>query len=412
MPSDITTLNQTAHAVAPRLDLRAQGDVDLEAKLFADPHVKRLVDDAEKRKDLGIRRSFLASALRVTAPMSPRLATLVGHCTKTLGFEGTLETYVYPDAHFNAGMARPEDGRVFMLFSSSLFEAFDDEELKFVIGHELGHHLFRHHRLPMKTLAESSMVGVAATQLFAWSRYAEISADRAGLTCAGTLDGVTSSLLKLASGLRQGLTTMRAEDLLSQFGDMQAELDKRTGDDASRKPQPDWFATHPFSPLRLQAVNAFSRAEQFAGQGLSRIQLETEVSELMAVMEPTYLEDTGEIPEAMRRLLLAGGVAVATANGEFDEQERKVLERFFGPGSLDRLNAKALTDDLPRRISNAVEVVPVLRRGQVVRDLCLVARADGHVSAEERALLLQLATGLGVEVTLVDRALGAELSLD
>lgn len=398
--------------MAPRLDLRAQGDVDLETKLLADPHVKRIVDEAAKQKDLGIRRSFLATALRVTAPMSPRLATLVAHCTKTLGFEGTLETYVYPDASFNAGMARPEDGRVFMLFSSSLFESFDDEELKFVIGHELGHHLFGHHRLPMKALVESSMVGVAATQLFAWSRYAEISADRAGLSCAGKLDGVTSSLLKLASGLRQGLTTMRAEDLISQLGDMQEELGKRSADDASRKPQPDWFATHPFSPLRLQAASAFSRAEQFAGTGLTRPQLEAEVAELMAVMEPTYLEDKGEIPEAMRRLLLAGGVAVATANGELDEKERKVLERFFGIGSVDRINVKALADDLPRRISNAVAAVPLLRRGQVLRDLCLVARADGHVSAEERTLLLDLATKLGVEVTLVDRALGAELSLD
>lgn len=397
--------------MAPRLDLRCQSDADLEKKLLADPDVRRVVDELEKKPDLGARRHLLGTSVRVTQAMSPRLDALMTACRNTLGVETPVETYVYPDANFNAACVRPEQGRVFVLLSSALLEAFDDEELRFVIGHELGHHLFQHHKLPVKLLAgEEGPPGPVAMMLFAWSRFAEVSADRAGLVCAGSLDPVGRSLFKLASGLKGGLVQMRAEDLLAQIGDMRSELERQAS--AEEQPRGDWFATHPFSPLRLHAAKHFSQSALFSGNGATREQLEADVSDLMSLMEPTYLSDKSEPAELMRRLLLAGGVAVASASGDIDPKERAALDKFFGAGTCDRLNVDALKKDLAKRAADVKERVPPLKRQQVVRDLCVIALADGNVAAPERAVLLELAAGAGVDALLVERTIANAVQLD
>lgn len=397
--------------MAPRLDLRCQSDADLEAKLLAEPEVRHAVEKLEKEGDLGARRHLLATSVRVTAAMAPRLDALVSACRETLGVETPVETYVYPDAAFNAGCVRPEQGRVFVMLSSTLLEAFDDEELRFVVGHELGHHLFAHHRLPVRMLAgEAGVPGPVAMSLFAWSRFAEVSADRAGLVCAGGLEPVARSLFKLASGLKGGLVQMRADDLLAQVGDMREELERAAS--ADEKPRGDWFATHPFSPLRLHAAKHFAQSALFDGSGAARDELEAQVADLMSLMAPSYLKEPGEVPELMRRLLLAGGVVVAAAHGDIDAREKAALDKFFGPGTCDRLNVEALQRDLERRARDVKEKVPALRRQQVVRDLCVIALADGHVAAAERAVLLELAEAAGVGATLVERTLAGAATLD
>lgn len=397
--------------MAPRLDLRCQSDAELEKKLFAEPEVRRVVERLEQEPDLGARRHLLATSVRVTKDMAPRLASLMTACRAALGVDTPVETYVYPDSTFNAGCVRPEHGRVFVLLSSALLEAFDDEELGFVIGHELGHHLFAHHRLPVRMLAgEDGVPGPVAMEVFAWSRFAEVSADRAGLVCAGGLEPVARALFKLASGLKGGLVTMRADDLLAQVGDIREELARQASTD--EKPRGDWFATHPFSPLRLHAAKAFAQSALFDGQGAARDELEAQVVDLMSLMSPSYLKEAGEGPELMRRLLLAGGVAVAAAHGEVGAEEKAALDKFFGPGTCERLNVEALKGDLERRAAAVKDKVPALKRQQVVRDLCVIARADGHVADDERQLLLHVAQAAGVDAALVERTLGASALLD
>ena len=87
--------------------------------------------------------------------------------------------------------------------------------------------------------------GPLALRLFAWSRYAEISADRAGILCAGEIDGVARALFRLASGLATDVVKVDAQALLSQVADMREEIASFKRKEAARRT--DWFATHPFS---------------------------------------------------------------------------------------------------------------------------------------------------------------------
>src|SRR5687768_3136460 len=223
-----------ARLMAPRTDLRCKGDAELRDKLLREPAIKAAVEKAREEQQAGIRRRLLATSVRVTGEMSPKLHEIAQHCRRTLGVEIEVEIYVFPDSSFNAACVKPEAGRVFVLLSSSLVEAFDESELRFVVGHELGHHIFEHHELPIAELLRDEAIASHqnALQLFAWSRYAEISADRAGLICCESIEPAARAFFKLASGLSGSKVEMRAEDLIEQLGDIKAELERnREGSD-------------------------------------------------------------------------------------------------------------------------------------------------------------------------------------
>ena len=49
--------------------------------------------------------------------------------------------------------------------------------------------------------------------------------------------------------------------------------------------------------------------------------------------------------------------------------------------------------------------VSALKRGQVLRDLCVVARADNNIAEGEKQFLRELALNLDVDPTLIDQTL-------
>jgi tellurite resistance protein len=59
-----------------------------------------------------------------------------------------------------------------------------------------------------------------------------------------------------------------------------------------------------------------------------------------------------------------------------------------------------------------VELVPAPRRAQVLRDLVLIARADGRIQAAERAVMRKLAVDLEIEPEFVDHVLASDSELD
>ena len=393
--------------------IRAAGDRDLARILLEDSDIRRAIEKLHDDRIDDTRRQLLATAVRITGAMAPRLHEHVDHCRARLQVERPVELYVLANPAFNAFSYASEGDRIFIGVTSSLLEALDDSELRFVLGHELGHQVFDHHAIPVGAILHYKM-GVRAQQalrLFSWQRFAEISADRAGLVCAGSLESTGRAFFKLSSGLSGELAEIFDLDAyLAQLGDMEVEADKarqerkKTGDEL----RPDWFASHPFSPLRARATQLCAASVICTSDGTSVDMLEEQVQQLMSLMDPSYLHDRSDTGEAMRRLLFAGGVLVAAADGEIDDSEVRALEDFLGPGSLpSSLNPEALERDLDRRVEYVKKHVPPLRCAQVIRDLCVIALADGKVEDQEIAVIRKIAERVGVEALIVDRSLAA-----
>jgi hypothetical protein len=158
-----------------------------------------------------VRLELLGSAVRADERNFQVLHRLLTEVGATLDASELPELYIGASPMFNAttiGMNKP-----IILLDSGLFDLLDEEELRFVIGHELGHALSGHAVYQTLLIRLINMSGVLASVpigglgirmiiagLFEWSRKAELSADRAGLLA--TQDPATAfrTHMKLASG--------------------------------------------------------------------------------------------------------------------------------------------------------------------------------------------------------------------
>jgi len=269
--------------------LRAASDVQL---------AQRKVEERTSGYGFYGRRRLLTGALRVTRRMMPDLVDTLQQCREILGVKDALELYIKPDSDVGAFVMKNPSGPWAMGLTSALVEKFTPEELRFVIGHELGHILFDHTSLPMPAVAMvEDMAGTIvsrqkAIELYLWCRSAEISADRAGLACAGRLEAAATAFLKLSSGLSRVDPGLDIADYIQQVESLASSPAAR------QKPRDDddtleCFNTHPYGPLRLRALVAFARSAAWArarGEAPAGMELgdvEAIVERDLSLMEPS-----------------------------------------------------------------------------------------------------------------------------
>jgi len=395
--------------------LRTLQDKILFEQLMANPAVQEVnqqIQRREKEGPLGTRRRLLSTAVKLSKNMSPHLTAIADQCIEKLEVSLPVELYAYNSPQFNAACVKPEEGKLFIMFSSSLLDAFDKEELLFVMGHELGHFIYQHHSIPVGYLLRGNLqIGPElALKLSSWSRYAEFSADRAGAFCVNSLEAVGRSLFKLASGVSSSIVSFDLADFLRQVDEMKVE-DESAG---SRSSIEDWFMTHPFSPLRVKALQLFHKSELMSREGGASVNdMEAAVEGLMGLMEPSYLEAKTDTAKAMRHLLFAGALTVANADGHISEAEIKAFESFFGHYQFNEsLDFEKLLEKLPVRAERVVKLTGTPKRMQILRDLCVVAKAEGEVGKPEKGILVHIAQMLELPEYFVDQSLNMASELD
>ncbi|MBA3459271.1 MAG: M48 family metalloprotease [Deltaproteobacteria bacterium] len=401
-------------------DLQSRRDRVLREELVTDwgvSHALKKLDQLMSGYGLRTRRSLLTGALRLTRGMAPEPHRSLAMCREVLGWDRPVELYVKPDPMVQAFCTRSVSGPFIVGISSRMLETFSDAELRFVIGHELGHAVFDHFAIPMPSTATLEDVGgrfvsrPVQLKLYLWCRAAEITADRAGVACAGGVEPAAHALLKIASGLGTNVIKPDLSAFMAQLDALHA-APAACADERDEEGVLDCFDTHPYSPLRVRALLAFGRLQ--AGE-IDADELERIVEGDLAVMEPTYLEDkTEETSALMRRVLFCAGVCVAAANGEIDPTELRALRALLGAKNVD------IPDDLTRikqelvdKLVEARDKVPFAGRAQLVQHATIVAAADGLVEPRELAVLFDLAEGLGVDPVVIDHTLaGAAAPMD
>jgi Zn-dependent protease with chaperone function len=180
----------------------------------------------------------LASTVRVEARQFPDILRLIEDGARVLDLSDVPEAFVsnnpVPSAQ-TIGIDKP-----FLVLSSGLVDLLDEEELRFVIGHELGHILSGHavYRSMLNALLTLSRrvfflpvgyLGLRAllSALEEWYRKSEISCDRAGLLAGQDPDAALRSLMKVAGGAQ--LAEMDVTAFLDQAREYDAQGDLRDG---------------------------------------------------------------------------------------------------------------------------------------------------------------------------------------
>ncbi len=200
---------------------------------------------------------LMKQAQPITPETVPGLAALVRECAARLQVE-PVQVFVAPSRVLNAytfGLTAP---KVVVLYSP-LLEMMDADELRFIVGHEMGHVRLGHTWLNSLV---GGMAGVPSPFLAAvvlglafrwWNRACEYSADRAGLLACRQPQKAISALVRLTTGttartsgdLRQALQRVEAEDddLANVFGEA--------------------LATHPMTVRRIEELRRFAASEAY-----------------------------------------------------------------------------------------------------------------------------------------------------
>jgi len=408
----------------PIAAIQARRDRELRNELAADRGVlKALARFEDRASGWGFRqrRALLAEAIRLNRRMAPHVADALADCRAALGFEQPVEIYLRPDPSYQAFCSRGRAGPLVVGFSSRLLDEFDEGELRFVLGHELGHALYDHFGIPMPITATIEDVGgtlvsrAVQLRLFVWCRAAEVSADRAGLMCCRDPQVAATAFFKLASGLARSSVQTDLEAFAAQIDSLASTpsaMNERVDDDDTL----DCFSTHPYTPVRVRALVAFGRSRAFRSaigtgeDGLSDDEVEQVVERDLSLMEPSYLEERTAESERMRRGLYCAGIAVAAAHGDVSAAEMGALRALLGAReAVAPEDPRTVTAELDKLLGELASS-PLARRAQLVQHLTVIAGADGHVAEEEYAVMADIAARLAVPQEIIDQTLRAAAS--
>ncbi|MBW3628141.1 MAG: M48 family metallopeptidase [Gemmatimonadetes bacterium] len=249
-----------------------------------------------------VRLAFQANAVRVSPTQFSRIHRLYGRAASVLDAPVDYPVFVSQTPFVNAGaygMDRP-----FIIVNSGTTALLDDEELQFVLGHEIGHIMSGHvlyttMMVILVQLAERGfpVVGLAARAiLFAlmeWYRKAELSSDRAGALAVQSPEVGMRVMLKFAGGGLAGETNLpefiRQADEYRQTGDLADQVFKVLN---------LLGADHPFPVLRVAELRDwFERGDYdriIRGEYQRRSDAERPYMEDLAAAGRSYAEGAKE----------------------------------------------------------------------------------------------------------------------
>ena len=160
----------------------------------------------------GIRLLFQGNAVRAGPAQLPTLWQLHTEVTTTFDWATVPELYVSQTPFFNAGAYGIDSP--FLVVHSAAIELLDEDELRALLAHELGH-IMSGHALYRTIAAILAMVSLGVLPVLAelmvlpirlafleWSRKSELSSDRAGLLGAQDIVVVQRMAMKMAGGGR------------------------------------------------------------------------------------------------------------------------------------------------------------------------------------------------------------------
>lgn len=208
-----------------------------------------------------IRLNYQARSLKVGPNQYPDIHKMLNEVCETL--DATVpELFISQTPLANAGALGVDNP--FVVLNSSLVELSTPDQLKFSIGHEVGHILSDHTlyrtllfllldfaRPMMPVLGQASFPITLA--LLEWHRKAEISCDRAGLLAVQDTQVAFGALGVAAGGIRGRHDVIDIPSLRGQADDYV----RSSGLDGIYKFMSTMRETHPFAMVRVAELGSF-----------------------------------------------------------------------------------------------------------------------------------------------------------
>jgi len=244
----------------------------------------------------------------------------------------SIDLYLCNHLSMNAGCIFLQENDYAIYLNSGLVNLMSSEELAFVIGHELGHLKFLHHKIIKEP--KSAISPLLKLRLFEHSRYAEISADRCGLLCCNSSISVAkSALLKLASGTDLRYLNPNEYSSHRQLKIIKDLLESTTHVLCER-------LTHPQSQIRIFALEAYH--ETLANKNISKelsCASDQTIYDVLSLLNP-------KLDDVKNNLLIYGCLWV-TYSRNIDQEDRE-LEIDYIEGICDPILLEGILKSYPK----------------------------------------------------------------
>jgi Zn-dependent protease with chaperone function len=292
--------------------------------------------------EAGIRTTFQANAVRVGPRQYEELHRLKLEAQTTLDWQDEVPLFVSQTPWFNAGAYGVD--HPFIVLNSATVDILDADELRVVLGHEIGHVMSGHalyrtmlalilsvglHNLPFLTGIALLPIRFALQE---WSRKSELSSDRAALLVCGNVDHALSMFLKAAGG-----TVSRRHVLsLDAYKEQVLDYQKRGGVDTFFKIINLLDQTHPYHTLRAAELLDWSASDGYRaildgnyrrrGDEPVANQYGADVSEAASYYAGEAREKVSEVSDAARVIAQQASAQAKHAATEFKAAIQSVAE--------------------------------------------------------------------------------------
>ena len=266
----------------------------------------------------------LSKKMQFNLPLSPQvggnLYALTQEILHLLNYtDRQVAFYISNDTGFNATtyFNRNEDEPHYIVFNSGLLEKHTEKEMRFVIGHELGHLIYKHADFDyfIEYIHPSGFPNFIKKIHQLWSNLNEMSADRVGSLAVDAFDTAVSAMFKMSSGLDMESLQVNAKHFIAMNDKLVADM--------TTSRQNYLTETHPANPLRIKALDIFYHCRLRKNFLKSRKlvqdhKLRRQTDELIALLKDQPEDD---IEQAGLDFLTAAGYYLINGDGDVAAEE-------------------------------------------------------------------------------------------
>ena len=368
------------HTLAQQIFNALQGDVTEDIRQKCEGNAN----------DIYFRSAREGNSLKVNETLLPQFYNLCREVKEKLEFVGDIDFYITGNSEVNAcAFYSPDEQRPHIIeVNSALFELMNEEELKYIIGHEIGHlingdsiikRLFFFIYSDDEAIEECPEFLKKRVAFF--DQLAELSADFHGYMANDNLAACVTAVYKMASGLDLEKMNVSMETMIAENNQRLEYFLKNGGINDG---------THPVNLIRVRALELFATAKTQAAfnRGMGEL-----VHELQKI-EYDVLDD------AIADYIAAAGLFISQMDGKRDKIEEDFIIKelaaysLFPYKDLKRVEKGDVISILNNAIKNILEMAPDLK-SELLNYFVNMAIADGILDEKELALIYDFGDKLG-----------------
>lgn len=347
------------------------------------------------------RAEMASESLMITEKTMPELYAVCQEVKTNIGYEEDVEFYIQGDPEVNAYSYWSEDPEKphIIVIQSGLFNLMDTSELKFILGHEIGH-LINKDSYIQRLYAfiypkDVEAPEIIETRMNQYNQLCEYAADRYGYLGCMDLEACISASYKLSSGIDLKKMNVSIDALIDQNIDKVNYLLENCV---------VCHSDHPNTPLRIHALIGFAKFR-------TQKRLDEMMEDFYTLIPEMF---HGEKDQYMAQFVGAAGILLANEDGKMDKSEKDMIIEEIARYTLEaskefkRIVKAGAQQQFDEAVSVIMDRYPALA-GEMLRYYIQLAFADKNITQEELKSIKEFGQKIGFDLDDVYGAIRNEL---